>query len=144
MVDALGGIDLRLNAPLGGLPPGKHHLNGEQALALIRDRSIGDDFGRMQGGQVVIKAILNKALTPSSWRQLPAFLGSLNSAIKTDIPYWQQPRLLFALLRSIIFGMDSRVITREMVNPFQTNGGAQVLAPNWDLIDPTLKEMFGK
>ena len=144
VVDALGGIDLQLDKALGGLSPGKHHLNGEQSLTLIRDRSIGNDFGRMQGGQAVLKAILGKLLIPSSWTQFPSFLRSLTDALETNIPLWQLPRLLFALLRSVLFGMDSRTISPEMVTPFQTGGGAQVLAPNWDSINPLLKEMFGK
>lgn len=144
VVDALGGVDLRLDAALGGLPPGTHHLNGEQALSLIRDRSVGNDFGRMQGGQAVLKAILGKLLMPSSWPQLPSFLRSLTDTLETDIPLWQLPRLLFALMRSVFFGMDSRTITPEMVMPFITDGGAQVLAPNWDLINPLLEEMFGR
>lgn len=144
VVDALGGVDLRLDAALGGLPAGIHHLNGEQALTIIRDRSIGNDFGRMQGGQAVLRAILGKLLIPSSWPQLPAFLRSLNDALETNIPLWQLPRLLFALLRSVLFGVDSRTITPEMVTPFQTDGGAQVLAPNWGSINPLLKEMFGR
>ena len=144
MVDALGGVDLELDNTLGSLPAGRHHLNGEQALALIRDRSVGNDFGRMQGGQAVIRAILGKLLLPSSWPQVPAFLYSLAGTIETDIPLWQMPRLLFALSRSVLFGVDGRTITPGMVTPFQTAGGAQVLAPNWDSINPLLKEMFGR
>ena len=144
MVDALGGVDLELDKALGSLPAGSHHLNGEQALALIRDRSVGNDFGRMQGGQAVMRAILGKLLLPSSWPQVPAFLYSLAGTLETDIPLWQMPRLLFALSRSVLFGVDGRTITPGMVTPFQTAGGAQVLAPNWDLINPLLKEMFGR
>jgi hypothetical protein len=40
--------------------------------------------------------------------------------------------------------VEARTITREMVVPFQTSGGAQVLAPNWDAINPVLKQMFGQ
>jgi hypothetical protein len=64
--------------------------------------------------------------------------------IDTNIPIWQWPRLLFALLRALFFGIDSQAITRDMVNPFQTSQGAQVLAPNWDAIRPLLREMFGR
>ncbi len=144
VVDALGGVDLQLDAALGGLPAGKHHLNGEQALALIRDRSIGDDFGRMQGGQAVLQAILGRLLLPSSWPRLPSFLRSLPDVLETDIPLWQLPRLFFALMRSVLFGIDGRTISPEMVRRFQTDGGAQVLEPNWDSINPMLKEMFGR
>jgi hypothetical protein len=40
--------------------------------------------------------------------------------------------------------IDSRTINREMVNPFTTAGGANVLGPNWERINPVLMEMFGQ
>jgi polyisoprenyl-teichoic acid--peptidoglycan teichoic acid transferase len=144
VVDALEGVDIQLDTAPGGLPAGKQHLNGEQVLALIRDRSVGNDFGRMQGGQAVIQAILGKVILPSSLPLLPSFLRSLSNVLETNIPLWQYPRLIFALMRSVLFGMDGRTITSEMVTPFQTDGGAQVLAPNWDAINPLIKEMFGR
>jgi hypothetical protein len=64
--------------------------------------------------------------------------------VDTNIPLWQLPRLLFALLRIPFVGVDLRTITPEMVVPFQTSAGAQVLAPNWDLINPLLLQMFGR
>ncbi|MCI0549676.1 MAG: hypothetical protein L0287_01840 [Anaerolineae bacterium] len=67
---------------------------------------------------------------------------SLIQVIDTNIPLWQLPRLLFALLRSALFGVDSQTTTRDMVTPFQTSAGAQVLAPNWEAINPLLKDMF--
>jgi hypothetical protein len=70
-------------------------------------------------------------------------LQSLTQVVDTNIPIWQWPRLSFAFLRALLFGMDSRTMTRAMVQPFQTSQGAQVLAPNWEAIEPLLKEMFG-
>lgn len=144
LVDALGGIDIQLNAPASGYPAGTHHLNGVQALAFARDRSASDDFGRMQRAQVLISATLTKALQPSSWSDLPQFLLALTQTVDTNIPPWQAPRLLFALLRAPLFGVDSRTITRGMVNPTVTSGGAQVLLPDWEAIRPLTREMFGR
>jgi hypothetical protein len=31
-----------------------------------------------------------------------------------------------------------------MITPFTTAGGAQVLLPNWELINPVVMEMFGQ
>ncbi len=143
-VDALGGVEVHLQTPLGGFPAGAHFLNGDQALAFVRERQSGDDFSRMQRTQILITALFRKGLTPSAWSSLPRFIVFLSEVIETDIPIWDWPRLLFALLRSFVFGIDSRSITREMVVPFTTSGGAQVLAPNWAAIDPVLEEMFGK
>lgn len=144
VMDALDGVDIKLETPMGGLPAGEHHLDGSQALAFVRDRSSSDDFDRMRRAQILLSAAFGKVLIPSYWLSLPQFVAGLTQAIDTNLPLWQWPRLLFALLRAFIFGIDSQTITRDMVNPFQTSQGAQVLAPNWDAIRPLLKEMFGR
>ena len=143
LVDALGGVDIQLDSPLGGYPAGRHHLSGADALSFVRERSTSDDFGRMIRAQILISALVRKSIDPSSWSSLPQFLLSLSQVIDTNIPFWQWPRLLFALLRAFLFGIDSQSITREMVIPFQTAQGAQVLAPNWETINPLLRRMFG-
>ena len=143
-VDALGGLDIQLEEPTGGLPAGTHHLDGIDALAFARERGASDDFSRMQRAQILVSAAFAQALQPSNWRALPQFIFSITQVVDTNIPLWQLPRLLFALLRSVFFGVDSQTITRDMVTPFVTSGGAQVLAPNWEAINPLMKEMFGK
>jgi polyisoprenyl-teichoic acid--peptidoglycan teichoic acid transferase len=142
-VDALGGVDIRLNSPLGGWDAGTYQVNGTQALEFVRERSSSDDFSRMRRTQILMLAIAGRLLEPDSWAQLPSFIYSAFQAVDTNIPIWQFPRLAFALVRAPLFGIDARVISREMVVPFQTTGGAQVLAPNWDAINPVLLEMFG-
>jgi LCP family protein required for cell wall assembly len=143
-VDSLGGVEIQLNESTGGYPAGTHQLNGQEALAFVRDRSSSDDFSRMRRGQILIFAVIGKMFQPASWRDLPALVYSLFQVIDTNIPIWQLPRLLFALVRAPLFGVDSQTITRDMVTPFQTSGGAQVLAPNWEAIRPLLEDMFGK
>jgi len=143
-VDALGGVDIYLDESTGGLPAGTHHLNGLDALAFARERGSSDDFSRMRRSQILISAAFTKALRPSNWRTLPQFIFSLLQVIDTNIPLWQLPRLLFALLRAVLFGVNSQTITRDMVTPFQTAAGAQVLAPNWEAIHPLVNNMFGK
>ena len=143
IVDALGGVDIHLDSPVGGFPTGTHHLTGEEALTFVRERSSSDDFSRMLRAQILLSAMFRKALNPSYWSSLPQFVSALTQVIETNIPLWQWPRLLFALLRALVFGIDSQTITREMVVPFQTSQGAQVLAPNWDAINPLLRKMFG-
>ena len=143
VVDALGGVDIQLDSPIGGFPPGTHHLAGEDALRFVRERSSSDDFSRMIRAQIVLSAIVSKSINPSNWKSLPQFISSLTQVVNTNIPIWQWPRLLFALLRAFVFDIDSQTITREMVVPFQTSEGARVLAPIWDAIHPLLKRMFG-
>jgi polyisoprenyl-teichoic acid--peptidoglycan teichoic acid transferase len=144
VVDAMGGLDLDLKKSMGGLEAGKHHLNGTQALAFARDRKGTDDFFRMNQGQVVILAAARQMLNPLTWPRLPAVAATFLRVVDTDLPFWEWPRVAFALLRAGPDGADHRTIPREMVTPFTTSGGAQVLQPKWDLIRSLVQIMFEK
>jgi len=143
-VDAVGGVDVELSSAMGEHAAGTYHLNGEDALAFVRERSSSDDFHRMRRTQLLLVALGTKVLQPTSWPNLPNFILAGIQTVDTDIPLWQVPRLMFALLRIPFFGVDARTITSDMVSPFVTAGGAQVLAPNWELINPLLMSMFGE
>lgn len=143
-IDIFGGVNIQLDSPSGGYPAGEHSLSGIEALAFARDRAGSSDFSRMQRTQILLLAILNKGFEPSSWPKFPQFVLSLAKVVDTNIPLWQWPRLLFVLARAPLFGIDSRTITPEMVVPFTTPGGAQVLGPNWGEINQLMDEMFGR
>lgn len=144
IVNALGGVDIELNKAMGGLTAGSHHLDGKEALAFARERYSGDDFSRMADGQLLIKAIIRKMATLSGVARTPVIIFEVVRSIKTNIPFWLLPRLALATLRTGIDGIDNQVITRDMVTPFVSDGGAQVLAPKWELINPILLKMFGQ
>jgi polyisoprenyl-teichoic acid--peptidoglycan teichoic acid transferase len=144
IVDSLGGVDVTLPTDMSGYSAGTYHLDGKEALALARDRETSDDFYRMGRGQLVIKSILKEIINPAKWVRLPTVFLATTQAVDTNVPVWQWPRLAFAIFRVGPTGMDTRIVSREMVNPFITTGGADVLAPNWAAINPVIKEMFGQ
>jgi polyisoprenyl-teichoic acid--peptidoglycan teichoic acid transferase len=144
VVDAMNGVDVELPRDMSGYTAGTHRMNGEQALALVRDRSGSDDFYRMERSQLFLKALIKQLMKPASWPHLPEAALVVFQSTDTDVPVWLWPRLGMALLRAGPDGIDSRAITREFVIPFTTSGGAQVLAPNWAQINPVLMEMFGQ
>ncbi|TAK12299.1 MAG: LytR family transcriptional regulator [Anaerolineae bacterium] len=139
VIDALGGVTVDLPYKMGGLPKGKHHLNGDEALAFVRDRSI-DDFERTQQGQVLAAAVLRSLFNPLKWIRLPFFLFALNDVVDTDIPFWQWPRLGLALARGALTSPESYAVKREMVTPSVTSDGAQILLPRWELIFPVVEQ----
>jgi LCP family protein required for cell wall assembly len=143
-VDSLGGVPIELEVAVGVLTPGEHLLNGEMALAFLRSREGSDDFFRMQHGQQFIRAVLERLRQPAVWPRIPLALVELIGSLDSDVPLWQWPRLGFALLRVGANGLDGRIINRTMATGFVTEGGAQVLAPAWDQINPVLLEMFGQ
>lgn len=144
IIDAVGGVEVELPAAMGGLPIGTSFLDGTQALAFARERYSADDFSRMNQGQILLKALINKILSPAGWIRIPLVVFETLRAIDTNVPWWLVPRLGFALLRAGSKGIDNRTINREMVTPFMTSDGAQVLAPNWEAINPVLLNMFGE
>jgi LCP family protein required for cell wall assembly len=144
VVDALGGLQVELASPTAGLAAGSHLLTGEQALAFVRNREGADDFTRMGNAQLVLRALLLQLLRPTSWPRIPIAGWAMVRAADTDIPPWMWPRLALAILRLAPSGIDFRTVTRDMVQPFTTTGGANVLAPDWGRINPVLLEMFGQ
>lgn len=71
LIDALGGVDVTTKKSIDDnsshlhLPAGKHTLNGEQSLALVRTRhgvpgGDGSDLGRIQLQQTFLKALMNQ------------------------------------------------------------------------------------
>jgi len=145
IIDAMGGVTITLNEPMSGYEAGNVDLNGEQALAFARDRSGSDDFFRMQRGQMVMIAAVKKMISPLTWPRIPIVLSAVMSSVKTDIPIWQWPRIGLAVVRAVLAdSINNQTITREMVTPFTTSEGANVLLPNWDAINPLLMELFGE
>ncbi len=144
MIDAIGGVDITLEKPMAGFSSGNHHLNGEQSLAFVRDRQGSDDFFRMQRGQMFLRAFVREVARPKNWTHLPFIRKVLIKSIDTNLPIWEFPRLAVAFIRVGMDGVDGRIISREMVKPFTTNEGAQVLAPDWSKILPLIEEMFGR
>lgn len=144
VVDALGGVPIELETAMSGYSAGSHTLDGTQALAFVRDREGSDDFARMARGQLFIRSLLMRIANPLVWPRLPAAISHGLSSFRSDVPLWEWPRLLFTLLRVGPNGIDGRVIDRSMAVGFTTDQGAQVLAPQWDRINPVLLEMFGQ
>lgn len=142
--DALGGIPLKLDSTMGKFPPGEYLLDGETALAFVRDRSGGDDFFRMGHAQAFLQATLKHVLDPRTWPRLPAAFFAMQEFVDTDVPIWQMPRLLVAFARTGMEGIEMRSIDRNMVHGTTTAEGAQVLLPDWSGINPLLLELFGQ
>lgn len=142
VIDAMGGVDIDLPEATAGYEAGRYHLTGKKALAFARQRYGSDDFARMENGQLVIKAVFTQMLKPGKWIRLPAVLMALSDAIDTNVPSWLWLRLGIALLRVGPSGLDNHTLTHEMATPFTTVTGADVLLPNWDLINPLVQQIF--
>jgi polyisoprenyl-teichoic acid--peptidoglycan teichoic acid transferase len=142
LVDAMGGVPVTLTEPMGGLPAGTHMLNGEEALKFVRDRSGTDDFFRMRQAQFFVQMVINRMKQPVAWLRLPRIMAAAQEIVDTDIPVWTWGRYGIALLRAYPDKVNSQILTREMVTPYVTESGANILLPNWAAILPLMQEQF--
>ncbi|WP_051935472.1 LCP family protein [Deinococcus sp. YIM 77859] len=106
VIDALGGLDVTV--PEGGiewvdqaagvnlkLPPGHHHLSGEQAVLFLRVRKgFGDDYGRIDHQKQALTQLVSRLKTPQGLTALPTILGGLGHGVETNV----DPNLLGHLL----------------------------------------------
>jgi len=96
LVDALGGVTVYVPKDMKyrddsqhlyvNLKAGKQHLNGDQALQLLRFRhdELGD-IGRVQRQQMVLRALSEQALNPATLARFPQILSVVKSHIDTNL-----------------------------------------------------------
>ena len=96
LIDALGGVTVYVPKDMKyqddsqhlyiNLKAGKQHLNGEQALQLLRYRhdELGD-IGRIQRQQTVLRALIDQTLNPTTLTQLPQILNVVKEHIDTNL-----------------------------------------------------------
>jgi LCP family protein required for cell wall assembly len=91
MVDALGGIDVNLPAPVDGTPDlpffnaGKQHLSGTQALELARIREKYSTLIRDSNQDIILTAIFTKLSSPEVIGKIPQLLQAFTGAGLTDL-----------------------------------------------------------
>ncbi|WKB35287.1 LCP family protein [Terrilactibacillus sp. S3-3] len=74
------------------LEPGWHTLNGEQALAFVRNRKspgAGGDFGRGKRQMALIKAIIQKSASLSSITKYGDVIDSMKGHFETNLTFGQ-------------------------------------------------------
>ena len=96
VVDAVGGVDITFPTYLDANPLGEpknnnliftagtHHLDGEQALGLARNRT-PTTFQRARYQDMVLKSLRNKVLTPSVLPQIPQLVKAFRNSVLTDL-----------------------------------------------------------
>lgn len=157
IVDALGGIDIKVEEPLWDdryptddcgyqtirFDVGEYHMNGEQALQYARSRHYTSDFSRMRRQQQVLLAIYKKATSLEVIPRLPELWAAKGEAIQTDLSLLDVLKLARLGMQidkeNIRFGVIDENMTYNMVTP----KGWQVL--NWDRVKVgrLIRELFG-
>lgn len=94
MVDAIGGIDVESPVAFttmhGGyhIKAGMNHMDGDMALGFVRERYglSGGDNDRVANQQRVLKAMLQKVMSPTIITNYTSILDSISGAFETNMP----------------------------------------------------------
>ncbi|MCC5625811.1 LCP family protein [Nostoc sp. CHAB 5715] len=152
LIDALGGVTVYVPKDMKyqddsqhlyiNLKAGKQHLNGDQALQLLRFRhdELGD-IGRIQRQQMVMRALMDQTLNPVTVAQLPKVLDVVKDYIDTNLTVEE----LVALLG---FGVRTNRSNMQMLmlpGRFSEKGefDASYWLPNKDGIAKLMAQHFG-
>ncbi len=142
IVDAMGGVTIDLPKDMAGFTAGRHHFDGTEALKFVRERKSSDDFFRQERGQMFIAAAIKEMLNPIKWPRIPAVAAAVSKSIETDLPVWLWPRVGSGFIYSAVTGFDAHTFDRSAITPWVTDEGAQVLLPNWELMNPLIDGLF--
>ncbi|MGB9856905.1 MAG: LCP family protein [Dictyoglomaceae bacterium] len=100
LIDTLGGVDIEVEKPMYytdrtdkffvRLKPGKHHLNGKEALGYVRFRHdpLGD-LGRIERQQKFLKALFNQMKEKITFTEIPKYVNLVGSTIETNISFYE-------------------------------------------------------
>lgn len=115
LVDAFGGVDVEIQAPIVvkllspeedegwvqfEIPSGLQTLNGPEALAYSRHRTGTTDYDRMERQRCMVQALAEKADVQTLLLRFPALTDVIRNNIVTDIPMEMLPDLI--QLRDVI------------------------------------------
>jgi LCP family protein required for cell wall assembly len=121
LVDAVGGVDVVLDKPYydasywvtskhqgWGLPAGRSHLDGSDALIFARSRKGDNDFGRARRQQILVGAALARVRS-RGLDVVPKLLKVAADTVRTDLPL-DRAADLFAVLATVdVQGADRTV-----------------------------------
>lgn len=96
LIDALGGVDLYVPKDMKytdesqhlyiDLEEGEQHLDGEEAMQFLRYRyDAHGDIGRVQRQQMLMRAMQEQALSPTTIARIPQILSVIQSHVDTNL-----------------------------------------------------------
>jgi len=139
IIDILGGVKIivkdPLHDPLSGtdFDPGTYTMNGEQALAFVRDRSstAGSDFDRVDRQKYFLSEVMKQKFNFSIIPKAPQIIKVLNEQTKSDFTIWDFGSIGFVLLFS---SKDVNWLTIP-AEPANIDGISYLIADRDEVID---------
>lgn len=148
VVDTLGGVTV--DVPCGlydgayiQLPPGRHHLNGNQALRYARSRLSTSDFSRAARQQQIIRALWEQTPKTQLLLKIPQLWSTFRNRVETDMNLAELMSLGALATQLKPEDLKSRVLTYPNVSAMTTAQGAAVLTLNQAGYRRLIADLFG-
>ena len=150
IIDALDGVtvnsDYDFSADGYYFQKGENHVNGSQALAFARERKSFKEGDRQRGRNqmAVIKAVINKAMSPAILSGYADIMESVAGSFETSMPY----DLIAELVRDMLEKGGSWNIVSYSVNgsgdsrrPYSMSTNAYVMIPDQETVDTAIEKI---
>jgi LCP family protein required for cell wall assembly len=139
IVDAIGGVEMELDAPLRDdksgldLPAGTVRLDGEDALSFVRARSIDDDFGRIARQQRFLREVQSQVRelgALSDVGRLVRLAEATARSVELDesLTLWRLRALALGHRATVALPLDGRTIPG--IPDTDTRTGAYLVEPD--------------
>lgn len=150
LVDAVGGIDIYLDAPVDGRPvddrtedmgyfeAGHHRMDGATALRFSRIRKIDTVFARDDRQTMVLCALKEKLLSPASIIRLPELIGAFRDSILTDLSPAQLAQLACLAPQIRAENLRFASVPQEMLTQARSAEGSFI----WDVDNAELRALL--
>jgi len=149
LIDAIGGVEIEVEKPMYytdrtdkfyvRLTPGKHHLNGKEALGYVRFRHdpLGD-LGRIERQQKFLKALYNQLKSKITLTDLPKYINLVGSTIETNMSFYEA-----LYLASRFWGIEEENIKMYTMPGVSENiNGISYVIPDLKAIEDLKKSIF--
>ena len=157
IVDTLGGVDVNLECELWELSPkppredeffvlhmpaGPARLDGENALKFATYRYLTADWDRARRQQVLLLAMRDQFVRPSSIPEIPRLWGIIKDNFSTDMGLKDIIRFATLAARMDTSDVHARVIGHKDTVVAPSKSGAYWLVSNGDAVYRAINELF--
>ena len=151
LIDALGGIDFYVPKDMKykddtqhlyiDLKAGEQHLNGDQALQMLRFRydALGD-IGRIQRQQLMMRALMEKFLNPAIIAKFPQIFSVVHDYIDTNLTIEEMVSVLSFAAQTSRSNTEMLLVKGRFSEPKEFN--TSYWLPNQKGIDSLMAEHF--
>lgn len=153
IIDALGGVTIvsdytfdSKNSKGYSFVKGENNVNGEEALAFVRERYAFSAGDRQRGKNqlAVIEGVIKKAMSPALLQNYSKIIESVEGSFETSVPY----DVVAALVRKQLneggqwtvesYSVDGNGATKK---PYSMSANAYVMIPNMDTVNTAIEKM---